>query len=358
LTNVSGQTLSLTSTAGSVTLGNSYTFGSIALNGALGVTTTGLLNSGSLTANSTNGSVSVSQTTATSISSSGSTGINITDVNNTGTAVVPVSVNVSTATSGSGNVNITTSNAFTNLATSGAISGQNVFLQSTNGTISLISAGSLTDNGTGNSGLTNLGSANNLVLQSTGGSVNLTGSYSFSDSITLDAGTSGAVTAGNLTTNSLTPAAGSGGINVSAAGAPEITANSTGNVQITDTVALTANGVSSGANFSLTDSANMAGAMTITNPITATGNLTLATTGTVAGTSISINSPISADAQIELIFAWRASSVRQPALRHLIAPVYGHNFLTLRGGYDQIEFGAFDMHTLHGGKRRRNAKIP
>jgi fibronectin-binding autotransporter adhesin len=319
LTNVSGQALSLTSTAGSVTLGNSYTFGSIALNGALGVTTTGLLNSGSLTANSTNGSVSVSQTTATSISGSGSTGINITDVNNTGTAGAPVNVNVSTATSGSGDVNITTSNAFTNLTTSGAISGQNVFLQSTNGsitlggsvsasaaspngTIALISAGSLTDNGTGNSGLSNLGSANNLVLQSTAGNINLTGSYSFPGSISLSAttGGTGSISAGVLSTNNLILAAGSGGINVSAAGAPEITANSTGNVQISNTVALTSNGVSSGANFSLTDSANVVGAMTITNPITATGNLTLATTGTVAGTSISINSPISANGTVNL----------------------------------------------------------
>src|ERR1019366_7093910 len=89
--------------------------------------------------------------------------------------------------------------------------------------------------------------------------------------------------AGTVTgTTSVSLTSGSGAIGTIALITPNVTANTTGNVTLTDSQILTGNGVSTGANFSLTDSNN--GGMSLTNTITATGTLGLVDTGT--------NSPI------------------------------------------------------------------
>ncbi len=69
---------------------------------------------------------------------------------------------------------------------------------------------------------------------------------------------------------------------------PNLTFNTTGDVFISDSQALTSNGVSTGGNVYLANSAN--GGMTTTNTITATGTLQLVNTGT--------NSPITIGANV------------------------------------------------------------
>ena len=70
-----------------------------------------------------------------------------------------------------------------------------------------------------------------------------------SGTITQTAGTVTGSTSVNLTS-------GSGAIGTIALVTPNITANTTGNVTLTDSQAITGNGASTGANFSLTDSAS------------------------------------------------------------------------------------------------------
>ncbi len=76
-----------------------------------------------------------------------------------------------------------------------------------------------------------------------------------------------------------------GSLNIASA---NVTFNATGNVTLIDSIALTGNGVSTGAAISFTDTAN--GGITTTNTITATSSLGLINTGT--------NSPVSIGAAI------------------------------------------------------------
>ncbi|MEI9914227.1 MAG: hypothetical protein WDN66_04620 [Candidatus Saccharibacteria bacterium] len=78
-------------------------------------------------------------------------------------------------------------------------------------------------------------------------------------------------------TTSVALTSGSGVITLANLATPNITFNTTNNVTLTDSTALTGNGISTGGIVSLTD--NAAGGMTTSNNITATGNLSLITSG-------------------------------------------------------------------------------
>src|SRR5262249_48671439 len=77
---------------------------------------------------------------------------------------------------------------------------------------------------------------------------------------------------------SLALTSGSGAIGSLDIATPNLTFNTTGNVTLVDSTAITANSASTGNNISLTDSAN--GGISLTNSITANGTLGLINTGT------------------------------------------------------------------------------
>src|SRR6202008_3163989 len=107
------------------------------------------------------------------------------------------------------------------------------------------------------------------------------------------------LTAPSVSFTSTTGTIGSAGQNMQIA-ASNVTANTAANVFITDSQALTGNGVSTGANFNLTDTSNAANAMTLTNTINATGNLNLSATGLFTETGIAINNVMTAGGNINL----------------------------------------------------------
>src|SRR5208282_1241106 len=118
---------------------------------------------------------------------------------------------------------------------------------------------------------------------------------------------------------------GSGAIGTVALVTPNVTANTTGNVTLTDTQAITGNGVSTGANFSLTDSA--AGGITTTNTITATGTLGLV--DSAASAPIALGASVSGT--VDTITATGSGTVTQSA-----GTVTGSTSVTLASGSGAI----------------------
>src|SRR5260370_472080 len=108
-----------------------------------------------------------------------------------------------------------------------------------------------------------------VTITATGGNILLTGNVAGSTTVAIDATGAGTITgAGTVTgTTSVTLAnAGDTGlINLSALATQNVRFNTTGNVTLTDSVALTGNGASTGGAVSLTDSAN--GGMSLNNNI-------------------------------------------------------------------------------------------
>ena len=96
------------------------------------------------------------------------------------------------------------------------------------------------------------------------------------------------------TAGTLTLFSGSGTIGVSGASiltnAPNLIANTTGNVYVSDSAATTIAGASTGAIFSLTDTASSGGSITVgsSNTMTASGALTLQA-GTNGGIAVNAN---------------------------------------------------------------------
>ena len=120
-----------------------------------------------------------------------------------------------------------------------------------------------------------------------GGDVAISGNITGSSTVAINATGSGTITGSGTVTGTTSLALGSpgntGAINLSNVVTPNVTFNTTGNVTLVDSQALTATGASTGGNISLTDSAASATALTTSGTITATGTLALLATGTNGG---------------------------------------------------------------------------
>ncbi len=191
-----------------------------------------------------------------------------------------------------GNINATDS--------SQAIQAPTILLVSTNGNIATSGTTplSVANNGSGITSLYASAASGNVYLtDTTSESVTLSTAATHGTSSTngtFSLSTSGSIledTPGSTAINSpiIILAAGSGTIGSLNIATANITFNTTGAVTLVDSTALTNNGISTGSNVSLTDSAN--GGMTLTNNITATGTLSLVNSGT--NSPISINGTVS-----------------------------------------------------------------
>lgn len=333
---LSGNTLSLTSTSGNISLTNSGLTGKggLTLDGATGVISTGgKLDTAALTVKGGTGAVTISDTNAASITATANGDISITD---TGTGTI----NVSSSSSTAGNLSITTTGvadikALTSLsagkdltlqAKNGSVSslgdltaGNNVNLIAGNGTVSIgtkasgvgvfiTASGQLTD-----AALANIVASQSIGLTSTGADIVLTGPLSAASSITLS-GLTGVSTSSNLSTASLI-LGGGGAITIPQTTASSITVTGTANVTVTDQNASTVTlGSVSGNTFSLSlpnaktlnlNGTISAGTVSLTfnnanltqssGSIGATSSLTLvSSSGNVGtlGTSINTSAPI------------------------------------------------------------------
>jgi len=222
-----------------------------------------------------------------------------------------------TITQTSGTVTGTTSVALT--SSSGAIGSLNIatpnWTANTTGNVTLVDSQATTGNGvsTGNNisitdsaggvgALTTSGTitaAGTLALLSTGtnGGVVIGGNVSgTADTITASGSGTITQTSGTVTgTTSVALTSSSGAIGTVALVTPNVTFNTTGDVTLRDTQALTGNGVSTGSNVSFTDSAGGAGALTTSGTITAAGTLALLSTGTNGGVVVGGNVSGTAD---------------------------------------------------------------
>ena len=274
--------------SGALSLLATGTNGGIVLGANVSGTVDTITASGSGTITQTAGTVTGS-TSAAFTSGSGAIGsLNIATPNWTANTTGAVTLVDTTATTGNGistgsNISFTDSaNSATALTTSGTITAS--------GTLALLATGT-------NGGIVLGGNVSGTV-----DTITATGS----GTITQTAGTVTGTTSAAFTSTS--GAIGTSGANISI-NTPTVTANTTGNVYLTDSAAVATGGTSTGAIFSLTDTASNATAITVaaSDTITASGALSLLATGTNGGIVLGAN----ASGTVDTITATGSGTITQ-----------------------------------------------